>query len=186
MTLCPSHIGSANKLQPNSGFAAVLIFQFLIFLFLYCIMSFNTFWKVWKFLEVNFVPGIFWGFSWEVTRDFIGFCFLPSLDHHLCHLKSVSTPTPSPLPRHAIGQKQKHFPPLGTEIFVRTQCTSSAIFFLPFCPQAWLPCQPVYLFFFQNSFLRAMKTVYRRQFFFLSPYLCIPPLPFLPPFTKIF
>ena len=48
-----------------------------------------------------------------------------------------------------------------------------------FCPQAWLPHQPVYLFIsslFSNGQLkRCWRTLYGRQFCFLSPYHCIPP-----------
>ena len=78
MTLCPSHIGSANKLQPNSGFAAVLIFQFLIFYF--CTVSCHLILsgRLGNSLRLIFFLGFFEGFLGR-SRDFIGFCFLPSL-----------------------------------------------------------------------------------------------------------
>ena len=109
-------------------------------------MSFNTFGKAGKFLELNFGPGIFWGFSWEAQGYYCVLVF--ALIRSSLSLEILSSPPPPPLSGHAVGQKRKHFLPLGAEIFVRTQCTSCAnVFFLSFCPQAWLPCQPVHHFF---------------------------------------
>ena len=91
-------------------------------------MSFNTFGKAGKFLELNFGPGIFWGFSWEVQGYYCVLVF--ALIRSSLSLEILSSPPPPPpLSRHAVGQKRKHFLPLGAEIFVRTQCTTSANFF---------------------------------------------------------
>ena len=52
-------------------------------------------------------------------------------------------------------------------------------YFWLFCPQAWLPCQPVYLFISKVCFLRATKTVLtyivQKTVLFPLPIHCIPP-----------
>ena len=146
-------------------------------------MSFNTFGKAGKFLELNFGPGIFWGFSWEVQGYYCVLVF--SLIRSSLSLEILSSPPP-PL-RACCWTKTKAFPSTGSwnlcsyTVYKFCEC----FFFCRFVHKhGYLANQ--FIIFFQVCFLRATKIVYRRQFFFLSLYHCIPPLPLLPPFTKIF
>ena len=133
------------------------------FLFLYCIMSFNAFWKAREFLDINFGPGIFW-FLLGALGILMGSDFCPhSPIRSSLGLSLESEVPPLPLLGRAVGQKQKHFPPLRTEIFVCTQCTSSANFFCRFVHKHGCLVKQFIFFFFQVCFLRALQTVYRRQ-----------------------
>ena len=55
-------------------------------------MSFNTFGKAGKFLELNFGPGIFWGFSWEVQGYYCVLVF--ALIRSSLSLEILSSPPP--------------------------------------------------------------------------------------------
>lgn len=131
-------------------------------------------------LRLILVLGFFGGFLGK-SRNFIVFYFLPSLDHP-CHLRSKVPPPPS------LGMLlEKAFPSSGNwNLCSYTMYKFCECFFCRFVHRHGYLANQFIFFFFQVCFLRATKMVYRRQFFFLSLYHLIPPLPLLPPFTKIF
>ena len=148
-------------------------------------MSFNTFGKAGKFLELNFGPGIFWGFSWEVQGYYCVLVF--ALIRSSLSLEILSSPPPPPPSPGMLLDKNESisFHWELKSLFVHSVQVLRIFFFCRFVHKhGYLANQ--FIIFFQVCFLRATKIVYRRQFFFLSLYHCIPPLPLLPPFTKIF